>query len=230
MEIGTLALLLVGGLFACIVFVVVVAVVVGQSAEKGRAEGWQRLAIETGLEHQESADLHRRFAFDLFTRYQDGRTGNLLTGEVEGQRASLAEFRYSTRRGRHTKTGIRTVCVIELPGVDLPPFTLRAGATPDGGLLGAIASLALPGDPIRIDDDPAFSSAFLLTGRSPARVRELLTPERRRFLIDGKAALAPLEIEVGGHAILVASPQRLPPDGARQLLDTARSLADRLSH
>ncbi len=232
MEIGTLALLLVGGLVACIVFVVVVGVVAGRAAANAKGkQAWQRATTDLGLglELCEAGDFPLASGFDIFTRQESGRTEIFAAGDLEGRRVALGEHRYTTRHGKSTKTRVQTICVVDTPGVELPQVTIRTGATPDGGLLGAIASLALPGQPVRFEDDPGFSSAFLVASRSPTQARQLLTPERRRFFLERRQLLEPLEVEANGPAILVASQQALEPERLGELLEIATSIADRMA-
>jgi hypothetical protein len=229
MEVGTLALLLVGGLFTCILFVVVVGVIALQSTSKKRKEAWQRAALALGLEMHEGGAAPLPFGFDIFTRQETGRTEVFLGGDFKGRRVSLGEHRYTTHSTRSTKTHTQTICVVETPGVLLPQLTIRVGATPDGGLLGAIVSLALPGQPVRFEDDPDFSSAFLVTSRSPTQAQQTLTPERRRFFLERRQLLEPLEVEANGPAILVASRQPLEPERMGELLEIATSIADRMA-
>jgi len=206
--------------------VVVVALVTAKAGEKKKAEAWARKALELGLEHApESGHFHVRFPFELFERGESpgGHSYNLLTGELQARRVTLAQFRYTTRTQRYKVRHEETVCVGETSGLDLPGSVIHPGITPEPGLLGSIAGLIFPGELVRFDD-PEFSSSYMVYTSDEARVREWLTPERRSLLVARRSELENAHIETSGNAILVSTSGWIGPDQARQPLDLSLSV------
>jgi hypothetical protein len=82
-----------------------------------------------------------------------------------------------------------TVCLLRTPGLHLPHVVLRRNRG-----LNIIERLAGVQD-LDFDDDPTFSKAFVVqTNGDEARMRQLLTPELRRRLLD----LAPMNAHLEG--------------------------------
>jgi hypothetical protein len=211
----TVGAVIIGGGLLLVVLVAAAALY----REHRRRQAWQALAGELGFKYSDrNLTLSSWYPFRLFQRGHRRRAENLLSGEAQGRRVFLTDYRYTTGSGGSGQTTHRvTLCILETPELDLPFFYLRPERFLDtfGEMFG--------GQDIDFEDDPAFSRAFVLQGEDEARIREVFTPEVRGFCV--RHAEEHLHAEGSGKGVLVHCGRRIKPGEHENLMTLAFGLA-----
>ncbi|MFN2570489.1 MAG: hypothetical protein ABR537_02585 [Gemmatimonadales bacterium] len=166
--------LIMGG-FAVLVGGVAVAVRV---RERRRRAAYEQFSLVRGFTFEpERPNGEQRFR-DVFEAFNQGRRrtwGYTISGAKDQQTFVAFEYRWVTGSGKHSSTHRVSGIVWERDGTAFPKFVLG----PEGWLsrIGALFGM----QDIDFVDSPDFSRAYRLTGPDEMSIRELFTPDLRRF-------------------------------------------------
>lgn len=108
-------------------------------------------------------DLERHF---LFSQGRAKTIINMLSGEVQGARAALFDYKYTTGYGRSTQVHQQTVVYFQAGKLNLPQFSLR----PEG--LAYKLMTAFGYNDIDFPSHPTFSAKYLLRGPDEPAIRQ----------------------------------------------------------
>lgn len=213
-------------LFFMLFFVVFIAVVVvAVVMERKRRAAWQALAEQLGFTFAEKDhSMDDRYSFAIFGKGHGRVAKNILTGEANGIAVTLADYQYTTGGGKNSTTHRQTLCILENPDLDLPAMSIRPETPVSGFLLKMVEWLGVSEHDIDFEEDPEFSSAFLLSGPDEAAVRAVMTPERRAFFTARREQLSRFLFEAEGSHLLVHMGRTIKPDECQDLLQTTFEL------
>ncbi len=214
-------------MFAVFFGIAGVGILIAVLRERKRREAWCGFASETGFVYtQEDRAFGQALGFDLFQRGHRRRARNVLSGEAQGTRVALADYQYTTGGGKNSSTHRRSVVVLESEGLDLPRFAVRPEHFFDrfAELVGM--------DDIDFDEDPDFSSAYLLKGEDEESVRQTFGPPVRAHLVANAKQFRKqgLYVEGASQALLVSTQRRVRPAEATALIETAFTLLALWTH
>lgn len=188
----------------------IVTLVVGLAAlwwwlEKKRTEDMQAYAEARGYafegeDHSLRGELMR---FKLFTLGHSAQVKNAMRGVKELGAVHICDYQYTTGSGKHKTTHDQTIAVLHTPGRRAPHFFVRRQSR----FFDALGRL-FGGQDINFDDDPEFSSAFVLqTSGDEQQLRHFMSPALREALTRLKHTN--LVLEVTGDAMLLHRGKRL---------------------
>lgn len=157
--------------------VVVAFIVLAYYEKQKRIEGMRAVAARLGYRYAEAdAGLAGTLAgFALLSRGHSHRASNVLSTEVDGTAATVADYHYETGYGKQRHSYRQSVLLLESGQMGLPAFVLR----PEGfgqrlaGLLGQ--------QDIDFEEQPNFSAAYLLQASDEAQVRSLFGAEKLAY-------------------------------------------------
>lgn len=183
-------------------------------AETKRREALATVAATLGFRFTPGDVALPAGSFPFYERGHSQRAYNLLQGESAGQPVSLFDYRYTTSGGRNQTTLHQTVVVFHKGAEGLPDFEL----SPEN-LFHKIGQVFGYQD-IDFEDDPEFSTAYLLRGRDEAAIQNLFTRTVRAFLSQHPGWTVQVR---GGSVLLCRAARRVNPE------DIPTFLADSLS-
>lgn len=102
----------------------------------------------------------------LFSQGRSKTIINMLSGEMQGVRAALFDYKYITGHGRSTQIHHQTVAYFQSAKLQLPEFSLR----PEGFLYKLITALGYKD--IDFPSHPIFSGKYLLRGPDEPAIRQ----------------------------------------------------------
>ncbi len=191
--------------------------------ERKRRQAIIRFAEQLGLAYHPSLlpDDERVFQrFSLSSRGRGRRATDAIVADSGQLRVVIFDYRYTTGGGKNSTTYRQTVALVHAPGLDLPAFSLEPESFLHrvGNLLGF--------DDIDFEDDREFSKKILLRGADEDAVREFMTPQRRRALLE----FADMCIEADGDDFLFyRRGRRSKPDRFKQMMEQALAIFKTLS-
>lgn len=206
--------ILIAGFAVLVPLIVVLSVI----AERNRTEALRRLAtnLDYGFEAKPANLPTPAFEhFPLFNRGHSRRVRNLLHGGRGEQEVFLFDYRFTIGHGKNQHTHHQSVAAFPLRQQTLPEFELRPERI--FHKIGAVFGY----EDIDFPDDPQFSDAYLLKGRSEYGVRNLFGARLREAV----RAAPGISIEGGGPWLIVyRHRQRLSTDRLPAFLEEARWL------
>jgi hypothetical protein len=198
---------------AVIVIVVVVAAVaiaVGILGQQKRAKELRAIAAQRGYHfaEQEAGLVDTLSGFALFSqaRAHARNATNLLRTEADGAAAAIFDYNYTVGLGKNQRSSTQSVLLFESERLNLPAFALR----PEG--LGQKLQGALGQQDIDFEEQPGFSSAYVLQGPDEAQIRAFFDSEKLAFFAQRRG----LCVEGDGRRLLYyraskrVSPQAIP--------------------
>ncbi len=151
--------------------------------------------------------LERHF---LFSQGRAKTISNMLSGEVQGARAALFDYKYTTGYGRSTQVHHQTVAYFQTGKLNLPQFSLR----PEG--LAYKLMTALGYNDIDFPNHPTFSGKYLLRGPDEPAIRQAYN-ERVLAYFDNHLKLW---VDGAGQELFVYQLNApVPPENVRPFLD-----------
>ncbi len=190
--------------------------------EEKRSEAFLRYAAQRGwtFERNGLGRMDEVSSFKLFSRGRERRLTNVVFGPQDGVTVSVGDYRYTVDRGRSARTHHQTLCVVRVPGLDLPHFFVRRQVM----LVDDLGKL-LGGQDLNFEEDPDFSKAWVLqTEGDEHHVRRVFHPRARMAFTAGLAGKSP-EVEAHGDALLLHFGRRLGVDELDGLIADAVNLA-----
>jgi hypothetical protein len=168
---------------------------VSRARERKRREAYSEYCLVRGYKYEpQQPDGERRFR-DVFESFQKGSKDSwrhTITGQKNG--APFTAFEYVWRAGGGKSRHTERRCGVIWEGEDdsFPKFSL----VPEGWFsrLGQLFGM----QDIDFADSPEFSNAYRLTGPNESSVRELFTPELRRFF----SSTPELRVTGGGRFLI----------------------------
>jgi len=208
---------------ALIAFAVVIGLI-GSRNNKKRTEDWQRVAGELGIAYLGEADslLSRCGHMKLLSRGRSRRLENAICGDAGNEKITLGDYRYTTGHGKNRRTHLQTVCILQSNRLNAPHCFLR----PEVAFFDSIGSL-LGGQDIDFTEDPDFSDAYVLQGDSEAAVRAFFDADIRAWFAEHRAGR--FHFEVLGDTLVFHTGKRRSPDEAKQLMQQALEIMNRLA-
>jgi hypothetical protein len=182
--------LIVGGVAA----VVGAIAVVHSLREKKRRASYEEFCGIRGFRYEaERPEGERRFrdAFEQFNQGHGRKWTHTLTGSKNGVPFIVYEYKWVTGSGKHSSTHHIHGIIWERDDASFPKFQL----SPEGWF-SKLGQLFGSHD-IDFEDSPEFSDAYRLRGGDEAAIRQLFTPEIRRFF-----AATPDQCVTGGGRFL----------------------------
>jgi hypothetical protein len=133
-------------------------------------------------------------------------SGRNPSGEVR-----IFDYLYTTGGGKSSTTWSQTVAFFPGAGRDLPEFML----SPENPIAHAMEKLAGYKD-IDFDENPVFSSRYLLRGSDETAIRSAFTADMRTFMEQEPG----WTVEVGGGNVAIYHPQqRVKPENIAKFLE-----------
>jgi hypothetical protein len=190
-------------------------------AERARTAALRALAERLGWSFREEAgvevipDAER---FELFTQGHTRKVRNFMAGSVDGVKAAVFDYAYTTGGGKNQTTWQQTVACVHTREMDLPLFSLRPET-----FFHRIGQLFGYQD-IDLERRPVFSDAYLLRGTDEAAVRAAFAPMVTEFFEARQKLCA---TGAGPVLYLWRTGGRVKPEGVEALLAEAAELAGR---
>ncbi|MHB8897386.1 MAG: hypothetical protein ACYC6Y_01420 [Thermoguttaceae bacterium] len=184
--------------------------------EKKRREAWQRTADELGLPFLgDGSEILRRCAtLKAFDRGTGRKLYNVIQGDAGDTRITIGDYRFTTGSGKHRTTHVYTACVLESGNLRTPHCYLR----PQVAFFDRLGAL-LGGQDINFDDDPEFSSAYVLQADTEAAARQLFGEELRSWFAARKSER--FYFETRGSLLVFHYGKTRKPAEAGQLMQQA---------
>lgn len=188
---------------------------------KRRREAWRDLARRWQLNFSKDGhDLFTRFGrFKITGAGRSRRFFNKVSGELRGHQVTIADYRYTTGSGRNAHTHHMTLLFITHIDLVLPHFFLRR----QRAILDRLGKL-FGGQDIDFEDDPAFSSAFVLQGHVPDNTRSLFHPGLRQQFIRLKGTR--LVVEAMDDTVAIHDNRRFSPGQAKDRVEQAMEIVE----
>lgn len=197
--------------------IVAVLIVIGIAAsmyfEKRRREALEKVAGDLGLEFFPQGIpglLEALRGFALFNTGRGHATTNTIRGVTDEVELTIFDLTYTTGSGKNSHTHRQTVIRFASSQLVLPEFAV----SPEG-FFHKFAKLFGFKD-INFDDDPRFSTAFLLQGPSEAAVRQLFGQNVRDWFSQRNGITAAGR---GSQLFFFRAGQRVNPDKIPGLLE-----------
>lgn len=177
---------------------------VSRARERKRREAYTEFCLTRGFKFEpQTPDGERRFR-DVFGPFQKGDGDswrNTISGTKNAVPFTAFEYVWTEGGGRSRHTVRRSGIIWESDDAAFPRFDL----VPEGffSKIGQIFGM----QDIDFDDAPEFSETYRLSGPSESVVRDLFTPEIRRFF----AATPDQRVTGGGRFLIWWFESTLPP-------------------
>jgi len=184
--------------------------------EKKRAEAWEQQAMSMGFTYsKENVSVQGKLNhFKLFSLGRSRKLKNVLMGESSETQLVIADYQYTTGSGKNSSTHRQTFCAAMNSSLQVPHFFLRRQSS-FFDYLGKMFG----GQDIDFDEDPEFSSSFVLQGDVPGSVEKLFEQGVRNYFVENKGKA--WQIEARGPAIIVHNGGRVKPHDTRELMEMA---------
>ncbi|MGI8734761.1 MAG: hypothetical protein ACR2LM_15820 [Pyrinomonadaceae bacterium] len=202
---------------------VIVAVVVlfrryARKLEMERTLGLKSSATLLGWQFTEEVPLDyfpNLFSFVLFSEGDSKQIKNLMTGERNGVKAALFDYKYTVGHGKHRHTHYQSVAYFEPRNLSLPYFAIR----PESFLHKVITALGY--QDIDFSNRPTFSSQYLLRGTGEMAIRNTFSDDLFAFY----EANPGTSTDGGGNQLFIFRPgYRTPPHEAQSFIEVAARL------
>jgi hypothetical protein len=183
--------LIIGGVMA----LVGVIALASQFRERKRREAYAEFCLLRGFKFEpQQANGERRFrdVFESFQKGGDKSWRNTISGEKNGAPFTAFEYVWQQGGGKSRHTEHRCGMIWESDDVSFPKFALA----PEGWFSRIGQHFGM--QDIDFAESPEFSRAYRLTGPNEPAIRELFTPEIRRFL-----EATPRQQVIGGGRFLI---------------------------
>ena len=202
----TLALILVGSIFAYILYI-----------EKKRRQELKKQARRIGFSFSPNyqGNIPGNKEFRIFNIGHSKKAYNLLKGTYGKTYWEIFDYNYTVGAGRNSSTYTQTIIYTQVKDFNFPHFTLD----PEG-FFHKIAQ-ALGFKDINFEANPEFSKKYLLKGENEEKIRELFAPHILRFFEKMKK---PIHIEAKGNNFLLWSRPRIKPQELRNFLDQTNNI------
>lgn len=189
--------------------------------DKKHTEAMQAYAQSRGLTFEGDTNvwLHELRDFKLFAKGYGQRVKNAMRGAKDIGGVRVCDFQFTTGSGKNRHTYDHTIVVLHTPGRRAPPFFARR-QLPLFDALGA----AFGGQDINFDDDPEFSSRYVLqTSGDEQQLRYFMTSQLREALT--RLSDRNLVLEASGELLVVHRGKRLKtPEDLDALMNDAVSI------
>jgi hypothetical protein len=198
---------------AIIGVLIVIGIAVTMYFEKRRREAVEKVAADLGLEFFPQGIpglLEALRGFALFNAGRGHAVTNTIRGVTDEVELTIFDLSYTTGSGKNSHTHRQTVIRFASSQLALPEFAV----SPEG-FFHKIAKLFGVKD-INFDDDPRFSSAFLLQGPSEGPVRQLFGQNVRDWFSQRTGITAAGR---GRQLFFFRAGQRVKPDKIPGLLE-----------
>ncbi|MCC6332434.1 MAG: hypothetical protein IT380_00440 [Myxococcales bacterium] len=208
--------LLIGGVIAVIVVIAYLAWLY----EKKRTEAMEAYAQQRGWAFEGSASVleAQLDAFKLFNQGHSRRLNNAMRGAKDQVAVAVADYRYTTGRGKNSHTHNQTICMVRVPGLALPHFFARRQVA----FFDAIGKM-FGGQDVNFEEDQAFSKAYVLQTQSGEETLRRSFNDRARAAFLGLANRNP-QVEGVGEVLLLHFSRRLKVDEVDALVADAVNL------
>lgn len=185
-------------------------------ANKKRTEAWQQIAADLGLPFhgKENNVLHRFGHLKTFTQGHSHRVTNAIIGDTGEMEIVVADHRYTIGHGKGSHTHKHTICILRSRKLQLPHCLLR----PEGRLFDFLGGL-LGGQDFDFDEDPAFSSAYVLQGDIEIAVRNLFDADTRQWFVARQNER--FHFEADNDVLLFHTGRKVKPQETRRLMEEA---------
>ncbi len=203
---------------AVIVFIVVVAFVVGRQLERKRTEELRLVADELGFEFQAEADgllAEGIGSLPLFSRGHSKKATNSMCKLVRDRDVILLDYKYTVGHGKHAHTHRHTVAVFQpdrhtrYPDFEMRPETFFHKI---GAMFGY--------QDIDFESHPKFSKRYLVRGTDETGVRATFSRPVLDFL---ESSATPWSVETRSNWLAIYHNTRAKPPEIRQFLtDTTK--------
>lgn len=188
--------------------------------DKKRTESMSAWAQAHGFvfEGERPALIDELARFKLFNQGHKRKVKNLLRGAKDTGAVRIADYQYTTGRGKHQTVWQQTICILTSPGRRAPHFFVRRQQR----LFDALGKV-FGGQDINFDDDPKFSKAYVLqTAGDEQQLRHFMSPGLREALT--RLADKNLVLEVEGDTMLLHRGRRLKAEQLDELVTDAINL------
>ena len=204
-----------GIIIALIVGVAIVAIVINTVATKKRTEAWKQAAADLGLPFRgKDNDVLTRFGhLKTFKQGHSRRVTNAIVGNTGEMEIAVADYEY-TDGGENSCTHHQTICILRSQGLRLPHCFLR----PEGRLFDFLGGL-LGGQDFDFNEDPAFSSAYVLQGVDEPAIRDLFDAETRQWFAARQQEK--FHFEADNDMLLFHTGRKVKPQETRRLMEEA---------
>lgn len=189
--------------------------------ERERTAALREVAGRLGWSFREKAGMEvipQAARFELFEQGHSRKVRNFMAGTLEGARAAVFDYAYTTGGGKSQATWNQTVACVYRKDVELPLFSLR----PEhlfhrfGQVFGY--------QDIDLERHPVFSDAYLLRGPDEAAVRGAFPPAVVEFFESREKLCA---TGAGPVLYLWRTGKRVKPEEVEAHLAEAADLAAR---
>jgi hypothetical protein len=167
--------------------IIVIAIGIGMYYEKKRREALAKVAADLGLEFFPQGIPGLLAAIQGFTLFSSGRghsVTNTIRGLTDDVELTIFDLTYTVGSGKNSSTYRQTIVRFASPRLRLPEFVV----SPEG-FFHKIGKLFGVKD-INFDEDPQFSSAFLLQGPNEAAIRQIFGSAVREWFSQRKGITA----------------------------------------
>ena len=161
-----------------------------------------------------SSVLARFGHLKTFKKGNSKQITNAIIGAVGEMEIAVGDYEYTTSRNNRAHTHYQTICLLQSQELRLPHCFLR----PEGRLFDFLGGL-LGGPDFDFDEDPAFSSAYVLQGDNEAAVRNLFDADTRQWFVARRKENFHFEADHG--ILLFHMGRRVKPQEARRLMEEA---------
>jgi hypothetical protein len=208
----------VAAIIAVMIVVVVVVTMYKRKRERERTIALKSSATLLGWQFAEEAPLNyipNLESFDLFNQGHSKEIKNLIYGEINGVKAALFDYIYTTGGGKNSQTHYQSVAYFEPRNLNIPFFSLR----PENVMHKLISALGY--QDIDFSHRPTFSSQYLLRGADEQGIRNIFSDALLGFYEMSGGACT----DGGGSQLFIFRPgYRTPPHEAQAFINWAESL------
>ncbi len=194
----------------------IVAFIASLFVASGRTQAWKAAAVDLGLTyHGKNNDVETRFGhlktlqLGYSRRVTQGIFGHY--GEME---IAISDYWYTGTRGENDHTAHQTICVLRCDELRLPHCSLR----PEGRLADFFRGLLGKQD-LDFDEDPTFSSAYVLQGKDEEAIRELFDADTRQWF--AARPTKKFHFEADNDTLVFHIGRKVKPQEARRLMEEA---------
>jgi hypothetical protein len=161
-------------------------------------------------------------SFKVFNFGHSNSIYNSMVRKANEVELVITDYSYVTGGGKNRTTHYQTLCLVTSSAINVPHFFVRREAR-FFDFLGKIFG----GQDINFDEDPDFSSAFVLQGQSEADTREFFTePIRRKFL---EYKNTNYQFEGKGNTVMLNCGTTVDPNKLGGVINITMTLVEALS-
>jgi hypothetical protein len=211
-------------LFGFFLLIVILVTIIKRARAQERTRQLQKAASDLGLTFVETMPLESIPNLEKFLLFNQGHSKsirNMMSGQIDGVKATVFDYQYTTGGGKNSTTYHQSVAYFELPEVNLPYFSLRP-EYPIHKLMSAFGY-----QDIDFGNHPEFSRKYLLRGPDEQAVRNTFSDAMLAYYERDQITCT----DGGGHQLFVfRHNQRATPQQIRGLITWAAAVRNVFAH